>query len=262
MSIMLQWVRMSEENRGRIGPAAFLAMVLIAASACAQHSLEADQIKQTQAQIAELQKSVANLNLRLEEINNSVFILQETSKANRDSLKTLKDEMGKPTIYITTTPEREGGAVSPLPQGGEYRTGFVPPAPRAGPPSNAGGGSGDVEFNEASKQFAQGNFGLAALGLGSYLAKNPSSPVALQSRYMLAESYFRLGDHAMAAREFALVLAAPGSGAYNAKATLRSAQCFAAQGQSVKAKELFKKVATLYPGTEEAKAAEQELSKL
>jgi TolA-binding protein len=236
-------------------------IIVLALSACAQHQVTADQIKDMQAQIAEMQKSVANLNIRMEELNNSVFILQETTKANRDGLKTMKDQIEKPTIYINPNPVREANPSAPLPQGGETKSSaatVAPPASSSPPPAAS---SGPVDYDGAARLFSSGNYGMAAYELAAYLAKNPSASNAAQARYMLAESYYRLGDHSMAVREFALLLSRC-SGSQCAKATLRSAQCFVAQGQSVKARELFKKVVSMYPGTDEAKAAEEELSKL
>ncbi len=83
--------------------------LFLVAVGCAQHQAPVDQFKETQAQMAELQKSLANMNLRLEELNNSVFILQETSKANRESIRELKRDQQKPTVFITPGQFRHRG---------------------------------------------------------------------------------------------------------------------------------------------------------
>jgi TolA-binding protein len=251
------------KGRDRIILLAMGLLAIAGMTGCFQNQGNADQIKEMQSQMAELQKSVTNMNLRLEELNNAVFILQETSKANRDSIKSMKDEMQKPTVYITNpAPLAEPNV---LPQGGESRNisggGFTPLPPLHGAAKAPAAATGSSDFDGAAKQYAQGNYGIAAYDLAAYLARSPSASNAPQARYMLAESYYRLGDHGMAAKEFALLIS-QGSGGYAPKATLRSAQCFLAQGQSVKAKELLKKVVALYPGSDEAKTAQEELSKL
>jgi len=240
--------------------------LFLVAVGCAQHQAPVDQFKETQAQMAELQKSLANMNLRLEELNNSVFILQETSKANRETIRELKRDQQKPTVFITPGPGDRRPSVLPLPQGGGSRiplnAGF-----QTNPPANSGiaaipaSGVKENAFESGSRQFREGRYGLAAYDLGAFLAKNPGSTNVPHARFRLAESYYRLGDHSLAAREYGLLLSA-GAGSYAAKATVRSAQCFQALGQTAKARSLFKKVVSRYPGTREADVAKKELSKL
>ena len=171
--------------------------------------------------------------------------------------------------------------VTPLPQGGENgrfdsaSNGATPgaagsnigssyaPAGLAVPtalPAPGEESSGDRDLTGAIGHYQQKHYGLAAYELAAFLAKNPASPQTAKARYYLAESYFQLGDHAQAAREFGLVLSGPSP--YAAKATLRSAQCFLAMGQGEKAKALLKKVVALYSDTQEARIAATELDKL
>ncbi|MCZ7583949.1 MAG: tetratricopeptide repeat protein [Deltaproteobacteria bacterium] len=243
-----------------------LALVLLLPACAAQQTGPSAELQQTQAQLGEMQKTLANMNLRLEELNNSVFILQESTKANRDAIRDLRGDLDKPTIYITPEPGAGSAAPIPLPQGGDAHAHLgapytPPPSVVPSAPQNAAPTTPKTGFDAIEQQFRGGYYGLAALDLATYLAQNPGSPKALKARYMLAESYYQLGDFSMAAREFGLLLSA-GGGAYAPAATLRSAQCFLAQGQGSKAKELFKKVVSRYPESGEARTAEQELAKL
>ncbi len=239
--------------------------ISVALSSCAHNYVKPEEMTEMKSQMTELQKSVANLNIRLEELNNSVFILQESTKANRESVRDLKNKMKIPTVYITdpdTAGSRRSGYAS------------LPPAPAGS--ADDGGHNNEpaaVGFVSASKngesndlapiieQFENGRYGLAAYDLGAFLAKNPSSSDAQKARFLLAECYFQLGDHSQAAREYATLLA-DGPGPFAARATLRSAQCFRIQGHIEKSRQMYNKVVKLYPGTEEAKIAAAEAAGL
>ncbi len=258
-----------------------VALCVVFATGCMTSYARTQDVDKMRAQMTEMQQSMAHLNLRMEELNNSVMILQETARANRESIRGLQTDIEKPSIYIAQTPPMDTNPTRPLPQGGEMPRG-TPDMPRAmsfpipytGAPSKspvtptavaatmpgepAKGASPALE--PAVRQFQDGNYGLAAYDLAAWLAANPNAADSTQARYYLAESYYQLGDFAQAAREYGLVLAR-GAGSLGAKATLRAGQCFAAQGQSAKSEELFRKVVAQYPGTAEADLAGKELAK-
>lgn len=235
-------------------------------SGCAHQYVRGEDMEKMRAQMSELQQSMAHLNLRMEELNNSVMILQETTKANRDSIRGMQSDIQKPSIYISDSPPPASAVPGmPLPQGGDTRwaPSVVPHsgisttgAQNLSPAPAQATGSG---LDAALSQFQSGNYGLAAYDLAAFLAASPRSAEAVKARYHLAESYFQLGDYAQASREFGLVLS-QGGGSFSAKATLRSAQCFQAQGLTAQSEEMFKRVVAQYPGTPEARIAAQELA--
>lgn len=256
-----------------------LALCAVFATGCMTNYARTQDVDKMRAQMTELQQSMAHLNLRMEELNNSVMILQETARANRESIRGLQTDLEKPTIYVAPAPMADTNPTRPLPQGGEMSRGVtdmpramsfpipytgvgskspIAPTSVATSPEPAKGASTALE--PAVRQFQDGNYGLAAYDLAAYLAANPNAADSAQARYYLAESYYQLGDFAQAAREYGLVLAR-GAGSLGAKATLRAGQCFAAQGQTAKSEELFRKVVAQYPGTAEADLAGKELAK-
>lgn len=235
---------------------------------CAHNVVPPEGLKGSSARAAELQKSIANLNIRLEELNNSVFILQEATKANREAIRKIKHEVNTPSIIITPSTGPVSSAYAPLPQGGESTRakgygGYSSPAyaPSHAATAKTKSGSQSGELRDAVKHFQRGHYGLAAYDLAAILSRRPSQRDAVTARYYLAESYFKLGDHAQAIREYEVLLGGnPGS--FGAKATLRSAQCHQKLGRLEKSRRIYSEVITRYPNTAEAKIAAAELSRL
>ena len=256
-----------------------LALCAVFATGCMTQYARTQDVDKMRAQMTEMQQSMAHLNLRMEELNNSVMILQETARANRESIRGLQTDLEKPTIYVAQTPAMDTNPTRPLPQGGDVARGGPampqamsfpipytgvgsksPITPTAGVSSPEAAGASSPALEPAVRQFQGGNYGLAAYDLAAYLAANPNAADSTQARWYLAESYYQLGDFAQAAREYGLVLAR-GAGSLGAKATLRAGQCFAAQGLTAKSEEMFRKVVAQYPGTAEADLAGKELAK-
>jgi len=240
--------------------AIFSALVFL--SSCAHNYVRPEEMSEIKSQMAELQKSVANLNIRLEELNNSVFILQESTKANRESMRTIKARMKAPTVYITEPAERSDAntqappkpAISLSPTSSFHTT----PAPVVATRST---GHESDDLTPIIEQFEKRQYGLAAYDLAAFLARNPSSSNENKARFLLAECYFQLGDHSQAVREYASVIA-KGAGPFAARSTLRSAQCFRLQGRIDKSRQMYNKVIALYPGSEEFRIATAEMSRL
>ncbi|MBZ0274059.1 tetratricopeptide repeat protein [bacterium] len=274
-------------NARTVAPLGLIVIVALAVSGCVAGKTSApavDSSAELRAQMEQMQRTLANMNLRMEELNNSVALLQDTAKANRDSIRKMRSEMDTPTIYIgETTPVAPATESAPLPSGGPTQDfgsaageGYVPGAAvSSSPPSLAGapvvippaqGGDADRPSSEDGLSVARGHhragqYGLAAYELGRYLAAPRSTNDAAAARMLLAESYERLGDHAQASRHYGLVLSS-GAGSYAPQARYRLAECAVALGQKVKARELFKSVVSLHPGTDEARRASEKLAQL
>lgn len=219
--------------------------------------------EELRAQLIEMQKSVANLNLRMEELSNSVFILQESSKASKDALKELRAQTTQPVVVVSETdPYARGGeAGKPMvsPGVGLSATG---PSVNPEPPVLTNFPAGvDSKLASALDQFKKGNYGLAVYDLSAYLAADPGSKDAQTARFYLAESYFKLKEFGQALQEYTKLLQLNPKGKYAPTVLFRCGLISQALGDSSKARYYFTEVTKQFPSSKEARLAGEELAK-
>lgn len=214
---------------------------------CATNDAAKDESAKLQAQIIELQKSIADTNLRLEEMHNSIFILQEQTKANKAAIS----KVSQPNIYIQDSPSAENflepPPAVPIPQGG----------------TNTSGGFGAVtvnsagsdEFDSALSSYQKNNYGLAVFDFCSYLSKNGNSAKAEHALYYLGMSYFRLNEFAQAIREWNKLLSMYPAGQRTAEVSYRIGVAYNTLGDREKAGNYFDLVLRKYPNSEWSKKA-------
>ncbi len=246
-----------------------LAAIVCLFAGCAENQQMKQQLAEMQAQVNELQTTLADLNLRMEEMNSSLFVLRETTKANRDAVKKLQQEMNSPTVYIDQPPEPAlpsapaappKTAMAPPPQVSDADK-TLPPLPL---PAGSGKAPADEEkaFQSAMTQVDRQNWGLAVYDLNAFVAQHPTSAYLPRARYALGESYRRLSEYAQAAREYERCVAAgEAAGPYAARALFWLAQCYQQLGQTEKAKQAQNRLQQEYPNSPEAKKSQMDASR-
>ena len=224
---------------------------------CATNDALKSEVTGLRSQVVELQKTLADTNLRMEELSNSIFILQERTKANKEALA----EVTQPKIVISGDSagpaERylvQQDAGTPLPQGGfgaDNITGSIPsemPVQQAQP-------AGSSELAAAKAGFQKNNYGLAVFDLTSFLAKNPSGPEQEEALYYLGMSYFQLNEFSQAIREWNKLLGRFPQSQWAAEATYRTGISYNALGNKTTARTFFDLTVQKYPNTSWAKKA-------
>lgn len=221
-------------------------------SGCKSDNALKAEIDGLKVQVIELQKSIADVNLRMEEVSNTIFILQEQAKANREAVKSLT----QPKIYIQgETPTQshsllnESVTPAPLPQGGRVDENF-----NTAPTANVSGG-----LATALSNYRKRNYGLAVFDFNSYLSKNQTGPNTEKALFFLGMSYFSLNEFAQAVREWKKLIMQFPSSSFAAETNYRIGLAYQAMGQDAQAKRFFTLTIQKHQGSEWAARAAAEL---
>ena len=237
----------------------FFIVILVGCSlvgGCAHKNPAQEDVEALKSQIIELQKSIADVNLRMEELANSIYILQEQSKSNKEAIKLV----AQPKIYIqgeipaeSYLDDSQSQTPVPLPQGGngmpEYGTDKIKGAVSAGIPVNEAGLGASSEFSSAMASYKKENFGLAVFDFTSFLSKNTNSPETEQALYYLGMSYLRLNEFAQAAREWNKLISRFSASARAPEVTYRIGTAYNALGEKERARTFFDLVIRKYQGS-------------
>lgn len=95
-----------------------------------------------------------------------------------------------------------------------------------------------------------------------YLKDYPQGKWVPQTHFYLGEIYFKEKDYESAILEYQKLIETPGPNALKPRAMLRQAEAFLALKDKKAAEILLKKIIKTYPGTKEAKEAQEQLKKL
>jgi TolA-binding protein len=227
-----------------------LGLAAILAAGCAtdkQAQLKADALA---AQVMELQETLADVNLRMEEMNSSLFVLRESARNNRAAIKELQEDMQAPTVYIDQQPAASVAQAPELPSlHGEPMAPLPLPTGTSQP-----SGNDDAAFQSAMKQVEQQNWGLAIYDLNAFATQHPQSAYMPRARFALGDAYRNLGENAQAIREYERCMAAGvAAGPYASRALYWIVICNRQLGQIAKAEAAEKRLLQEFQESPEAK---------
>ncbi len=117
-------------------------------------------------------------------------------------------------------------------------------------------------FNAAVLDYNRGNYALSAESLTLFLKSNPQSPRRPDALFFLGLSYYNQKTYDKAQQSFDQILKDHASSNQFLPAKLKRAQCFGKQGLKPAAVKAFKEIVDGFPGTPEARTAQQELADL
>jgi TolA-binding protein len=117
-------------------------------------------------------------------------------------------------------------------------------------------------FNAAVLDYNRGNYALSAESLTLFLKSNPQSPRRPDALFFLGLSHYNQKAYDKAQLFFDQILKEHASSNQFLPAKLKRAQCFAKQGLKPAAVKAFKEIVSGFPGTPEARTAQQELADL
>jgi TolA-binding protein len=117
-------------------------------------------------------------------------------------------------------------------------------------------------FNAAVLDYNRGNYALSAESLTLFLKSNPQSPRRPDALFFLGLSYYNQKTYDKAQQSFDQILKDHASSNQFLPAKLKRAQCFAKQGLKPASVKAFKEIVDGFPGTPEARTAQQELADL
>ncbi|MDP8224747.1 MAG: tetratricopeptide repeat protein [Candidatus Lernaella stagnicola] len=227
-----------------------ISLGILALVGCATTEKNAKKrVDELSAQVTELQATLADMNLRMEEMSSSMFVLREGTRNNREAINKMREDMQTPTVYIDR-PQVTADAGNPSLD--------TNPEPMSPLPLPTGSGQPDADdraaFESAMRQVKQQNWGLAIYDLNAFVTQYPQSAYIPQARYALGQTYRNLGEFTQAVREYERCLAAGEvAGPYAPRALYWMVVCFGQLGQTAKGNEAQQRLLQQYPDSPEAK---------
>ena len=122
-------------------------------------------------------------------------------------------------------------------------------------------GEGEL-YDAAYRDYSRGNYQLAISGFQEFLRYYPQSDRADNAQYWIGECRFALGDLDEAVQEFLKVRDMYPDGNKVAAATLKIGYAFLRKGDQATARRYFETVKREFPGSDEARLAEDKLESL
>jgi tol-pal system protein YbgF len=117
-------------------------------------------------------------------------------------------------------------------------------------------------YDAAMQDLSLGNYDLAEVGFVQFLQEYPDSRLADDARYGLAETYYARARYDEAAEEYNRVIDNNYQGKKTPASLLKLGLCYRAEGRRQDARRTWQQLADEFPGTEEAKVAQQRLDEL
>jgi tol-pal system protein YbgF len=117
-------------------------------------------------------------------------------------------------------------------------------------------------YDAAMQDLSLGNYDLAEVGFVQFLQEYPSSSLADDARYGLAETYYARSRYQDAADEYTRVIDHNDKGKRAPAALLKLGLCYRALGRRQDARLTWKQLLDDFPDSEEAKVAQQRLDEL
>lgn len=285
------------KNALRIG-AGILTVVLVAAPAGAQNKREMqmmadirmlqEQNQQLQVSLAQLgdtftdtlkalngrlddqanttRKAMADQNLRVEQFASDLRVVREGVSENNVRIASLSQEMEALRLSIPQYPPPAPASVldpsaDPTAAAGSPGT-PVPPAP-AQPPAPIGPGMSPQRlYDTAWADYTAGQWDLCISGFDTYLRTFPRSDLADEAQFYIGECHYADGKHQEAVQAYTQVIVSYPRGQSVAPAYYKRGLAFERLGQVDRARESFEAVMKVFPDSDAARLAKQNLDRL
>jgi TolA-binding protein len=220
-----------------------------------------DQLKRVEDEVGDLKIEVFKLRSQVEDLNKKTdddraagaegraqdrrfqADLQETLRQLQDTTRILSNRLGD------NAARRPAASARPAP---------VPAAVDA----SASAGDDEKAFNAAVLDYNRGNYAVAADGLNLFLQAHPQASQRPDALFYLGLCYYNQKNYDKAKPVFEQIMREHASSAQFLPARLKRAQCLARMGLKPAAIKAFKELTDGFPGSPEARTAQQELADL
>ncbi|GAB4387523.1 MAG: tol-pal system protein YbgF [Thermodesulfovibrionales bacterium] len=173
------------------------------------------------------------------------------SPADRQSLEAVKKKLQALEAEVEALRKGAPAAASP---------GAAVPAPA--PEAKAPAAGPEKAYDAAYDKFKEGRYGEAREGMRAFLRDYPRHELAGNAQFWIAETFYAEGDYDDAILAYEEVLQNYRDNRKVPAAMLKQAYAFRELGDRKAARGILKELIARFPGSEQAKAAEQDLKKL
>ncbi len=234
----------------------FLLLFSCGMFSCGQEQSYAMQMDALEAKVAELNRQVVTTNVRLEDMNNRLIILQDKLTV----MKTHQD--GKEAIPVLRKVKLVPGKDEPGPQADASLTQSEKNATNTvlGTPLPMARQHGMIaRYDEALAAFKADHHDVAIALFSEFKKDFPHTDYTDNAVFWLGMSRFRKGEYRLALARFAEVLDYASSNK-KADALYYIGKCHQALGNDQTARTVWKQLMERYPNSDAARSARQELS--
>lgn len=225
-----------------------------------------------------VQQGQADLGVRMDQISSNMQILQGRMEENNHQISNLGQRMDdlsaaqreltgrvevlESRLAVVSVPQGSvtpGAQPIPTPTPGGY---VIPGRTIERPGDKASSLSPAEAYNLAYNDYVKGNYDLSIAGFRNFMKQNPSSILAADAHYWLAESLYSKKDYKSAAEEFAAFRQSFPKSEKVPAAFLKEGYALAESGDRTKAVSTLKQVIERYPYSDEANLAKEKLADL
>lgn len=215
-----------------------------------------EQLKKVEQELGDLKLEVFKLRRAMEDANQQAEAERAAASESRALDRRFQADLQDTLRQVQDSTRSLNNRVNTL--GAQFRT-----APK-GPTGEAAGPLSEDEkaFGAAVLDYNRGNYALAAESLSLFLAGHATSPRRPDALFFLGLSHYNLKQHDKALEAFDRILKDHASSPQFLPAKLKRAQCLLKMGLKPAAAKAFKEISEGFPGTPEARTAQQELGDL
>jgi tol-pal system protein YbgF len=204
----------------------------------------------TNQSLLELSQRIDSMQADIRTMRGEVELLQNDSQGGKSQSRALYSDLEKRLAALETL----GGVGAAAAPGG------VNGAGSAIPPAAAGGEQ--ASYDAAFSALKGGEYQKAIAGFKSFVAANPSSPLAGNAQYWLGEAYYVTREYQSAIAAFQKVTTDWPDSRKAPDALVKIGFTQSALGKNGEAKVTLEDVVKRYPGTEAAQLATERLKRL
>ena len=230
------------------------ALVPVLALSLAPGCSSEDQLKRVEQEVGDMKLEVFKLRQQVEEANRKLDTEHTSAAEARGQERVFRADLQESLRQLQDTTRVLSNKVGSIPKG---------PAPRMGGPEAAPGVAEDEKaFGSAQLDYNRGSYALASESLDLFLKSYPGSARRPDAYFFLGLCQYNLKNYDKAQGAFDHIIRDFPTSNQFLPAKLKRAQCLNRQGLKPAAVRSFKEIVEGFPGTPEARTAQQELADL
>ena len=285
----MKGMTMTTSTRLAVAAACVLALAAHPAAQNREHQQQAAELRILQEQQQQLSDALKALNTRLDEasaatrkgfadqelnirnMSGDLSAIRERTQETDTRIRTLRDEIDAlrttvsslPSLISQAAPAPPGDGPDPAtaPAGAPAPVSAAPPPAAGATPSTAGLSPARMLDSAKSDYFA-GQWALAVSGFEALVRAFPRSEAAGEAQFYIGETYYAQNKWREAIDAYGLVLEKYRNTTWVPDAYRKRGQAYAQSGQPDKAREMWETVIKLYPESDAARLASQDLQRI
>ncbi len=213
-----------------------------------------EQLRRVELEMGDLKLEIFKLRQQVEDGNKRALAEQQAATESRTQDRRFQADLQDSLRQVQEAARALGNRLNSVPRGGARPSAEAQPAAPASEDERA--------FNAAVLDYNRGNYPLAVEGLELFLKSYAQSTRRPDAHFFLGLSHFNQGAYDKAQHAFDRIIKEHAASPQFLPAKLKRAQCLLKQALKPAAVKGFRELVEGFPGSAEARIAQQELSDL